>query len=77
MVKRKNPCYVDGKDCERRCPGCSAKCPEWQEYLIERNAGYKKAQKKREDNRYWADMKYKISRRHGELKKAKHTIGGK
>ena len=41
----KCPCYNDGKDCEKRAPGCAIDCPEWKafhEARVARNAAIRK-----------------------------------
>ena len=39
----KNPCYVKGSKtgCPRRTAGCAVNCPDWAEYVEEREKCYK------------------------------------
>lgn len=39
----KSPCRdrATGADCPRRKAGCAANCPDWAEYVDERNKAYK------------------------------------
>lgn len=39
------------QDCQRRKPGCGAKCPEWLEYVEKRNQLYKARAEEAENNR--------------------------
>ena len=39
MKARRNPCYY----CENRTATCRLECPEWAEYVKERDADYEKA----------------------------------
>ena len=40
---KKNPC---GKECPRRAVGCAVSCPDWAEYVKERNKDYEKRKEK-------------------------------
>ena len=46
----KNPCYnkQTKTDCPRRCAGCAINCPDWAEYVKERDARYKAEAAERE-----------------------------
>ncbi len=39
---KKNPCYNEQTKthCTKRHPGCGATCPDWAEYVAERDAEY-------------------------------------
>lgn len=47
MKNRQNPCYY----CESRTATCRLECPEWAEYVNERDADYEK-QKADKDRMY-------------------------
>ena len=55
----KNPCR---RECQRRCPGCAATCPDWAKYVEARDAGYKDRLLKSEVTTALIDGKRRVTR---------------
>ena len=55
----KSPCRdrATGADCPKRRAGCAATCPEWAEYVEERDKAYKARARQSDIDHYANDMK--------------------
>ena len=77
----KPPCYdtVNKRDCEKRCAGCASTCPEWADYVKERDTEYKQRElgvgyetngKRRAIRKYISEQRHRRSwslyKEHGE-----------
>ena len=69
-----NPCYnkKTKTDCQKRCVGCAKDCPEWTEYVRQRDVKY---EERKEHSRINNDIKALNQHRDQLIKRNRHVPG--